>query len=243
MALRYLWPHASVAKPAGRRRMGLRADACDTADAITAIKRLVLRLMDSDPPTKVAIASQTGERSTSDARAASAPGDLPGFEAFFREHERAIFSYLYRLTGDEQAAYDLSQETFVRAWQRYDHIRGYEQPVAWLFRVATNLALNHLRGRASPVRATLSLDGDDADMDPAGSDPSWRFAERDAIREALLAMPPRQRAALVLREVNGLSGAEVAAALGISHPAANMLLSRARAQFRVRYTRAEEASR
>ncbi len=231
MALRYLWSPASEGEPSGHGRMG---PWTDTADAI---KRLVLRLMDGGRPTKITIESQPSERPASDARAAPTPGDLPGFEAFFREHERAIFSYLYRMTGDEQAAYDLSQETFVRAWQRYERIRGYEQPVAWLFRVATNLALNHRRGRASPVRATLSLD---AEMDPAGSDPSWRFAERDAIREALLAMPPRQRAALVLREVYGLSGEDVAAALGISHGAAKMLLSRAREQFRRHYSAKEE---
>jgi RNA polymerase sigma-70 factor, ECF subfamily len=234
MALRYLWPRASAGEPSGHRSMGPWSEAAET---IEAIKRFVLRLLDGGPPTKVTLASQPGERSALDARAASAPGDLPSFEAFFREHQRAIFSYLYRMTGDEQAAYDLSQETFVRAWQRFDRIRGYEQPAAWLFRVATNLALNDRRGRASPVRATLSLD---ADMDPAGSDPSWRFAERDAIREALLAMPPRQRAALVLREVYGLSGEDVAATLGISSGAAKMLLSRAREQFRVQYRGKDE---
>jgi len=237
MALRYLWPGASEWEPVGQ---GRRAWWADAADAIEAIRQLVLRLvdgMDGDPPTRVTLASQPGERSAPDARAASTPGDLPGFEVFFREHQRAIFSYLYRMTGDEQAAYDLSQETFVRAWQRFDRIRGYEQPAAWLFRVATNLALNDRRGRASPVRATLSLDGE---MDPALSDPSWRFAERDAIRETLLAMPPRQRAALVLREVHGLSGEDVAAALGISQPAAKMLLSRAREQFRVQYRGKDE---
>ncbi len=237
MTLRYLWPQAGVGEQAGH---GRRAWWADAAGAVKAIKRFVLRLvdgMDGDPPAKVALASQPGEQPTVDARAASTPGDLPSFEEFFREHERAIFSYLYRMTGDEQAAYDLSQETFVRAWQRYDRIRGYEQPVAWLFRVATNLALNHRRGRASPVRATLSLDGA---PDPALSDPSWRFAERDAIRETLLALPTRQRAALVLREVYGLSGEDVATALGISHGAAKMLLSRAREQFRVQYKGKDE---
>jgi RNA polymerase sigma factor (sigma-70 family) len=195
---------------------------------------LTLHLSDSSRDARIALDSQAGEPAPSDPRAITVPRDPSesDFEAFFRTHERAIFSYLYRMTGDEQAAYDLSQETFVRAWRRYDRLRGYEQPRAWLFRVATNLALNHQRDRASPVRATLSLDGD---LDPAGSDPSWRFAERDAIREALLAMPPRQRAALALREVYGFSGEEVAAALGVSQAAAKMLLSRARQQLRAQY--------
>ena len=66
---------------------------------------------------------------------------VDAFEAFFWRYERDILGYLWRLTGDEQAAYDLSQETFVRAWQHFDRIASYERPGGWLFRVATNLAL------------------------------------------------------------------------------------------------------
>ncbi len=200
--------------------------------------RLALRLGDGSRNGRVALELQSSELPLSDAGTISVPSgsSAPDFEAFFRQHEQAIFNYLYRMTGDEQAAYDLSQETFLRAWRRYNRIRGYERPLAWLFRVATNLALNHQRDHMSLVRTALSLD---ADLDPAGSDPSWRFAERDAIREVLLAMPPRQRAALALREVYGFSGEEVASALGISHAAAKMLLSRARAQFRAQYHKEE----
>lgn len=199
------------------------------------------------------VAGASGERPVALAAgekpaAAPSPGgarssELPGFEAFFREHEHAIFTYLYRMTGNEQTAYDLSQETFVRAWQRYERLSAYERPLAWLLRVATNLALNDRRARQSPIRTAISFD---ASGDPATSDPAWRLAEqladRDAIRDALLQLAPRQRAALVLREVYGMSGEEVAAALGISHAAAKMLLSRAREQFRTCYTR-EEGSR
>src|SRR6185437_17044223 len=66
---------------------------------------------------------------------AASARQLPSFEAFFRRHERDIFGYLWRMTGDEQAAYDLSQETFVRAWQHFDRIATYERPGGWLFRV------------------------------------------------------------------------------------------------------------
>ncbi|HEX5547006.1 MAG TPA: RNA polymerase sigma factor [Ktedonobacterales bacterium] len=170
---------------------------------------------------------------------AASARQLPSFEAFFRQHERDIFGYLWRLTGDEQAAYDLSQETFVRAWQRFDRIATYERPGGWLFRVATNLALTHQKRAAAPVGAALPFSPGN---DPSISDPAWRLAESEAIRATLLALPPQQRAALVLREVCGFSCAEVAEALGITLAAAKMTLSRGRDAFRARYTREEQRS-
>jgi RNA polymerase sigma-70 factor (ECF subfamily) len=162
---------------------------------------------------------------------------FPDFEAFFRAHQRDISGYLWRMTGDEQAAYDLSQETFVRAWQHFDRIASYERPGAWLFRVATNLALTHLRRAAAPLGAAQPFA---SGLDPSVSDPSWRLAESDAVRATLLALPPQQRAALALREVYGFSCAEVAEALGVSLAAAKMTLSRGREAFRARYTQEEE---
>ncbi len=164
---------------------------------------------------------------------------LPSFEAFFRQHERDIFGYLWRITGDEQAAYDLSQETFVRAWQHFDRIASYERPGGWLFRVATNLALTHQKRAAAPVGAAQPFS---TGNEPSVSDPAWRLAESEAIRATLLALPPQQRAALVLREVCGFSCAEVAEALGVTLAAAKMTLSRGRDAFRARYTREEHRS-
>ena len=161
------------------------------------------------------------------------------FETFFRRFERDIFGYLCRITGEEQAAYDLSQETFLRAWQHFAKVRSYDRPRAWLFRVATNLALNELRGR--PAHADIAAIGEES-RHPASSDPAWRLAERDLVRQTLLELAPRQRAGLVLREVYGLSCEEVAQTLGVSRDAAKMLLCRARERFRERYGR-EEAGR
>lgn len=165
---------------------------------------------------------------------------LDEFEPFFRAHERDIFTYLWHMTGDEQAAYDLAQETFLRAWWHFARIRTYERPGGWLFRVATHLALNHLRNRATSLGAAVSLDAAGVAhpaLSPSNvySDPGARVADADTVRRALIAIPRRQRAALVLREVYGLSCAEVAAALGISAGAAKTLLWRARDEFRGRY--------
>lgn len=168
-------------------------------------------------------------------------GQNEDFETFYRRFERELFSYLWRITNEEQAAYDLSQETFLRAWQHFSRIRAYEQPAGWLFRVATNLALNHLRQQASFARRshTLSLEASEA---LRGGDVTASVVEGDAVRRALMLLAPRQRSALVLREVYGLTCHEVAQALGISHGAAKTLLWRTRDEFRERYMREEQLS-
>lgn len=171
-----------------------------------------------------------------DAEAAAArPSPAEDYDAFVREHERAILNYLWRLTGDEQSAYDLAQEVFLRAWQRFDQVRGYDNPRAWIFRVATNLALTSLT-RRRPLSSEAALS---PERGPEMSDPARRLIERDVVRATLQRLTPQRRAALCLREVYGLSCAEVAKALGISEPAARMTLSRAREQFRELYLREE----
>ncbi|HEV2460622.1 MAG TPA: RNA polymerase sigma factor [Ktedonobacterales bacterium] len=157
------------------------------------------------------------------------------FERFVRRFERQILNYLWRMTGEEQSAYDLTQEVFFRAWQRFATISRYEQPRTWLFRVATNLARTHNTSRnrrAAPLSDLSLLTGDDA---PGASDPARRFAQSDLVRQVLLQLPPKGRAALVLREVDGLSTAEVGDALGMSETAVRMAISRARKQFRALY--------
>jgi RNA polymerase sigma-70 factor, ECF subfamily len=160
------------------------------------------------------------------------------FESFVRQFERPVLNYLWRMTGEEQTAYDLAQEVFLRAWRHFAAISQYEQPRAWLFRVATNLALTHntIRKRRATSLSDNSLLGDDT---PGASDPARRFVESELVRQTLLRLPPKRRAALVLREVYGLSTAEVGAALGMSETAVRMAISRAREQFRALYLEGE----
>lgn len=161
-------------------------------------------------------------------------GETREFERFFQQHQRRLFGYLWRATGDEQVAYDLSQETFIRAWQHFAAVTTYERPDAWLLRVATNLVINQQRRRSNAVGRATPLD---VDTDPSSSDPTVRFAERDLVQTVLNGMAPRSRVALILREIHGFSCAEVAEALGISRSATKMVLFRAREEFRARYQR------
>ncbi|HLJ81768.1 MAG TPA: sigma-70 family RNA polymerase sigma factor [Ktedonobacterales bacterium] len=152
---------------------------------------------------------------------------LESFETFFQHYEQDIFGYLWRMTGEEQAAYDLSQETFLRAWQRFERIRGYDQPGAWLFRVATNLALNHLSRRRLAARILGPLGTLGAHTGEPASDSTARLADDAQVREILLALPPRPRAVLVLHDAYGFSTEEIGDTLGMTLAAVRMMLCRA----------------
>jgi RNA polymerase sigma-70 factor, ECF subfamily len=161
---------------------------------------------------------------------AAAPG-LDDFETFFTRHEREVVGYLWRMTGEEQAARDLTQETFLRTWQRFDQVRAYDQPKAWLFRVATHLATGAKARQAwsQSEHATQS-------------DPGMRIVNQDAVLQTLQTLSPRDRAALVLHSVYGLTCAELGRSLGISRSAAKVTLWRARERFRSEHQRSEERS-
>ena len=161
-----------------------------------------------------------------------AAADLEAFEAFVHQYERSILNYLWRMTGDEQSARDLTQETFLRAWKQFAHIRHYDNPRAWLFRVATNLALTLQSRRMSPVGAATPLE---ETFGPATSDPARRVVESELVRRALQELSPKRRAALVLREVYGWAAVDIGQFLHISAEAVKMTLHRAREQFRTIY--------
>jgi RNA polymerase sigma-70 factor, ECF subfamily len=165
--------------------------------------------------------------------------ELDFFESLFQRYEAALVGFLWRMLHEEQAAYDLGQETFLRAWQHRTALMAHPNPKAWLFRVAANLALNHTRHH-SIMRQTLTPI-DDVVL-PETPDPASVITERDQIWEVLSELPPRWRALLILREVYQFSGTEVATILGMSRVAAKQALVRTRRQFRQRYLRKEQES-
>jgi RNA polymerase sigma-70 factor (ECF subfamily) len=168
-----------------------------------------------------------------------AMADIAAFEAFVHQYERLILNYLWRMTGEEQSAYDLAQETFLRAWEHFAKIQQYQNPRAWLFRVATNLALSLRARRQGPVGMALPFD---ATNDPGASDPARHVVESEMVRLTLQTLAPKQRAMLVLRELYGLSIEEIAGVLDMSHDAVKMALCRAREQFRTAYEHEERQS-
>ena len=152
-------------------------------------------------------------------------------EAAFEEHRRELHVHCYRMLASYDDAEDAVQETYLRAWKARDTFEG-EHVRAWLYRIATNVCLDRCRSRArrapeSPAEVPwLTAYPDDA------LGPDATYAERETIELAFLvalqALPGRQRAALLGREVFGLSAAETASLVGASVPATNSALQRAR---------------
>jgi RNA polymerase sigma-70 factor, ECF subfamily len=156
------------------------------------------------------------------------------FEKFFWQHEHQIIRYLCGMLVDDQTAFDLSQETFLRAWQHFASIRAQATARAWLYRVATNLALNHLHQRSA--RPQVLLD----DTFAAIQDMENHVSEHDLINQVLKRLTPKQRSVLLLHEVHGLSCEEIGPMLGMSPSAIKGALWRARETFRTEYARQEK---
>jgi RNA polymerase sigma-70 factor, ECF subfamily len=172
--------------------------------------------------------------------------------AHLEEHRAALTGHCYRMMGSPADADDAVQETMVRAWRGLDRFDGRASLRTWLYRIATNVCLDALGERTRRVRSVeLGPAGTvedplealpasrwlepipDALALPAEADPSELVVLRQSIRLAFVAalqhLPPRQRAALILTEVLGWSGAEVAHALDTTVAAVNSALQRARA--------------
>jgi RNA polymerase sigma-70 factor (ECF subfamily) len=137
---------------------------------------------------------------------------MPRFAELAQRHRTEILAYLVRLLGDADDARDACQDTFLRAQRAFGRLRDDANHRAWLFRIATNTARSagRRRARGRERRADVELDGLPA---RATASPEQREQLR-LVARAVWALPPRQRAALMLRRFHGLDYAEVAASLG-----------------------------
>jgi RNA polymerase sigma-70 factor (ECF subfamily) len=150
---------------------------------------------------------------------------VPSEEAFaplVRHHQNALYRYGRGLGVDHDTALDLVQETFVKAFARWDQCRERDKVRSWLFRIFRNTLLDW----AKNVRRT-EVAMDDVD-DPHGHDFAERHALREAIGEALAGLTPILREAFLLRHAQDNSYEEIAAIAGISLSAAKMRVARAR---------------
>ena len=187
----------------------------------------------------------TGARSLREERVRRAEGVSaePAFDELFLAHFAGVYRLLYRIVGTREEAEDLAQETFLRLhrtpalWSTGSDGCAREHDVrAWLYRVATNLAYNALRGQARRSRRQEAVFERDlpgeGTLDPA--DAAERRDERLAVRRALARLPERQAQLLLLRHA-GLSYRELAEALGLAPGSVGTLLARAEAAFESAY--------
>lgn len=160
-------------------------------------------------------------------------GDEAAFDRLFSRWGGRLLGYLQRLVADAATAEELVQETFLRVHRARRRYRAEARFSTWLYRIGTNLALNELR-RPRQRRPHASTDDDEAPLPlvAGGSGPELHAQARLAVKDvarALDALPERQRAALWLSAVEGLSYAEVASALDTSTRSVKSLVHRGRA--------------
>ena len=133
------------------------------------------------------------------------------FEALLDRYQTEILRYLVRMTGNRTDADDLFQETFVRAFRAFDRLRANSNHRAWLYRIATNTCLNHRR--ANRRRGEVAIL--DAPREPLHTGQGTGATPVSVLefRRVLRRLSPRQRAAFVQRNLQGLSYAHIAKAL------------------------------
>ncbi|WP_426688384.1 RNA polymerase sigma factor [Rhodanobacter ginsengiterrae] len=171
--------------------------------------------------------ASAGINDTDDVRAAAA-GDRHAFQRLYRLHVGRVHGAVYRLAGyDHARAEDLTQDAFVRAWQKLPGFRHESAFGTWLYRLAVNLALMDIRARgADPVSMV-----DEDQLPDAGTTP-FCSAEREELEHAIGKLPPRARAVLVLHDVEGWKHEEIGSELGMAVGTSKAQLHRARGLLR-----------
>ncbi|WP_391530992.1 SigE family RNA polymerase sigma factor [Candidatus Frankia nodulisporulans] len=139
------------------------------------------------------------------------PGDQAEFRAFFERHHRELSRFAYLLSGDHDAADDITADALTAAWTRWDRVRAAELPLAYVRRIVANLAADRVRRAVRERRGLLAL-GEQAE----GYTPEPDVPAVVDLRSALMSLPPGKRACVVLRYAFDLSEAETARTLGVS---------------------------
>jgi RNA polymerase sigma-70 factor (sigma-E family) len=156
----------------------------------------------------------------------TARDDPPDFDEIYAAHYTDLAVQLYVYFGDRQEAQDVAQEAFCRALARWRQISGYDDPVAWIRRVAWNLAVSRWRR----ARTALTFLNRQRPAEPQTDGPG---PERVALLAALTTLPDAQRRAIVLRYLADLPVAEIAARERVAEGTVRSWLSRGRAALAV----------
>lgn len=168
-------------------------------------------------------------------------GDLAGFNRLVLQYQDAIYNQAYRLLGDEEAAADMTQDTFIQAFRKLPSYRGGSMK-AWLMRIVTNYCYDSLRyQRRHPVKRLEPVDEDGEEFEVAAwiidpSDPVEHQVEQSELGEKLQGflneLTPEYRSVVVLVDIQGMNYQEVAKVLNISLGTVKSRLSRARMRLR-----------
>lgn len=164
-------------------------------------------------------------------------GDMAAFDFLLAKYRRPIIHFMYRMVHNEAVAEELAQEVFLRVYRSRETYRAEARFSTWLYRIATNLGVNHARDtRHERAASTVYLDEPDsesgstpdvADLTPSAEANILRRERMSAIREHVMALPERQRMAVLMHKYEGMDYKQIGDVLKLSESATKSLLFRA----------------
>jgi RNA polymerase sigma-70 factor (ECF subfamily) len=171
-------------------------------------------------------------------------GREEAFRELIRRYERPVFSLIYRMVRDREAAEDLGQETFIKVLNHIDRYRPEFKLSSWLFKIANNITIDYLRKRqlntvsidGSPHAASVAeAEATSFDVEARGESALDELESRElgtAIEQAIARLRPEYRACILLRHVEGRSYEEIAATLDLPLGTVKTYIHRARHELR-----------
>lgn len=170
----------------------------------------------------------------------AAEGDQSAFEALVRQYQKPVYNLALRMAGNEDDAFDLAQEAFLRAWRGLKFFKGESSFSTWLYRLTSNVCIDFLRQKKRSKTVSLSfLDDEDGqheldrpDPAPGPEDRAIRADERARMERALNALEPEYREALTLCAIEGLSYIEISEILDLPTGTVKSRIFRAREKMR-----------
>jgi RNA polymerase sigma-70 factor (ECF subfamily) len=166
-------------------------------------------------------------------------GDRPAFEELYRRYVKRIYNLVYRMVGSAQEAEEVTQEVFYQAYRALPNFQGRSQFYTWIFRIGTNIALQHVKKQARRRKEMPFEEVLDTQLPPTGfaggGDPDKVAEARafyTALERAVNDLPPNQRVVMVLGPIQGHSYEEMATILGTNEEVIKGRLHRARENIR-----------
>ena len=147
-----------------------------------------------------------------------ADGDDDAYTRLVEQYSRKVFALCYRILRHEEDAKDMAQEVFVRIYSKRRSFRGQSSVYTWIYRIAVNMCLSHLKRRKAAAVPLEDVEPMLAAKDEAGPDQSGEL--RVLVGEALESLPPKQRAVFSMRFYDKMAFKEIAEAMGTSVGAA-----------------------
>jgi len=160
--------------------------------------------------------------------------DHTAFDRLFEEFSPAIFNYVLRMVGDRDRAADVTQDTFIKAYRKLDTLTDDKSTRSWLYRIATNTAIDEMRRRrwVSPLQVGPDEREDRPDSSPGPEAMVMNATLDDRIQRALMQLRPNHRQCLVLSDLEDMSAQQIGEVMDLSYGAVRTLLCRARGEMR-----------